>query len=193
MKQRKEQHEMVRKIVLIGLFTALTVVFGMIKIPIMGLTIKMDLPVIVLGAVILGPLAGAWLTVLPTLITYFTGEAALFMQFSPFGTLLTLFLKGILAGLLAGLVYKALCKKHPIGAVTCAAVVAPVVNTGVYIIGCRIFIWDQLANYMVQMESTIVMFLVGILLNFVLELTMNIILCPTTFRMLQSATKGKRS
>ena len=193
MKQRKEQHEMVRKIVLVGLFTALTVVFGMIKIPIMGLTVKMDLPVIVLGAVILGPIAGAWLTVIPSLITYFTGEAALFMQFSPFGTLLTLFLKGILAGLLAGLVYKALCKKRPIGAVTCAAVVAPVVNTGVYIIGCRIFIWDQLANYMVQMESTIVMFLVGILLNFILELTMNIILCPTAFRMLQSATKGKRS
>ena len=132
MKQRKEQHELVKRLVLIGLFTALTVVFGFVKIPIMGVTVKMDLPVVILGAVILGPIAGAWLTVIPTLITFITGEAALFMTYSPFGTLLTLFLKGILAGLAAGFVYKALCKKHPIGAVTCAAAVAPVVSIAAY-------------------------------------------------------------
>ena len=192
MKQRKEQHELVRKMTLIALFTALTVVFGLIKIPIMGVTVKMDLPVVILGAVILGPFAGAWLTVIPTLITFITGEAALFMTYSPFGTLLTLFLKGILAGLAAGFVYKALCKKHPIGAVTCAAVAAPVVNSGVFLLGCYVFIWDQLVGLAEQNHISILTLIFGlVLMNFVIELVMNVVLCPTIFRVLQSATKNK--
>ena len=194
MKQRKEQHELVKRLVLIGLFTALTVVFGFVKIPIMGVTVKMDLPVVILGAVILGPIAGAWLTVIPTLITFITGEAALFMTYSPFGTLLTLFLKGILAGLAAGFVYKALCKKHPIGAVTCAAAVAPVVNSGVFLLGCYVFIWEHLLELAEQSQVSIFVLILGlVVINFVIELLMNVILCPTIFRVIQSATKGKRS
>lgn len=194
MKHRKEQHELVKRLVLIGLFTALTVVFGFIKIPIMGVTVKMDLPVVILGAVILGPIAGAWLTVIPTLITFITGEAALFMTYSPFGTFLTIFLKGVLAGLAAGFVYKALCKKHPIGAVTCAAAVAPVVNSGVFLLGCYVFIWEHLVVLAEQSQVSIFVLILGlVLINFVIELVMNVILCPTIYRVLQSATKGKRS
>ena len=193
MKQRKEQHELVKRLVLIGLFTALTVVFGFIKIPIMGVTVKMDLPVVILGAVILGPIAGAWLTVIPTLITFITGEAALFMTYSPFGTFLTIFLKGVLAGLAAGFVYKALCKKHPIGAVTCAAAVAPVVNSGVFLLGCYVFIWEHLVVLAEQSQVSIFVLILGlVLINFVIELVMNVILCPTIYRVLQSASRGKR-
>lgn len=194
MKQRKEQHELVKRLVLIGLFTALTVVFGFIKIPIMGVTVKMDLPVVILGAVILGPIAGAWLTVIPTLITFITGEAALFMTYSPFGTFLTIFLKGVLAGLAAGFVYKALCKKHPIGAVTCAAAVAPVVNSGVFLLGCYVFIWEHLVVLAEQSQVSIFVLILGlVLINFVIELVMNVILCPTIYRVLQSASRGKRA
>jgi uncharacterized membrane protein len=194
LKQRKEQHEIVKKMVLIGLFTALTVVFGFIKIPIMGVTIKMDLPVVILGAVILGPIVGAWLTVIPTLITFFTGEAALFMTYSPLGTALTLFLKGVLAGLAAGLVYKALSGKHPIGAVTCAAATATVVNSGVFLLGCYVFIWEHLVVLAAQSNVSIFVLILGlVLINFVIELVMNVILCPTIFRILQSAMKNKRA
>lgn len=194
MKHRKEQHELVKRLVLIGLFTALTVVFGFIKIPIMGVTVKMDLPVVILGAVILGPIAGAWLTVIPTLITFITGEAALFMTYSPFGTFLTIFLKGVLAGLAAGFVYKALCKKHPIGAVTCAAAVAPVVNSGVFLLGCYVFIWEHLVVLAEQSQVSIFVLILGlVLINFVIELVMNVILCPTIYRVLQSASRGKRA
>jgi uncharacterized membrane protein len=194
LKQRKEQHELVKRLVLIGLFTALTVVFGFIKIPIMGVTVKMDLPVVILGAVILGPIAGAWLTVIPTLITFITGEAALFMTYSPFGTFLTIFLKGVLAGLAAGFVYKALCKKHPIGAVTCAAAVAPVVNSGVFLLGCYVFIWEHLVVLAEQSQVSIFVLILGlVLINFVIELVMNVILCPTIYRVLQSASRGKRA
>ena len=195
MKQRKEQHEFLRKIAMLGLFTALTVVFGMIKIPIMGgTTVKMDLPIVVLGAVILGPLAGAWLTVIPTLITFFTGEAALFMTYSPFGTLLTLFLKGILAGLCAGLVYKALVKKHPVGAITCASVVAPVVNSGIFLLGCYVFIWEHLVELAEQNHVSMAVLLLGlVVINFVIELVMNLVLCPSVFRVIQIATKNKHT
>lgn len=194
MKHRKEQHELVKRLVLVGLFTALTVVFGFIKIPIMGVTVKMDLPVVILGAVILGPVAGAWLTVIPTIITFVTGEAALFMTYSPFGTFLTLFLKGVLAGLAAGLVYKALCKKHPIGAVTCAAAVAPVVNSGIFLLGCYVFIWEHLVVLAEQSQVSIFVLILGlVLINFVIELVMNVILCPTIYRVLQSASRGKRA
>ena len=192
MKQRKEQHELVKKLVLIGLFTALTVVFGMIKIPIMGVTVKMDLPVVILGAVLLGPLAGAWLTVIPTLLTFITGEAALFMTYSPFGTFLTLFLKGILAGLCAGLIYKALSKKHPLGAVTCAAIVAPVVNSGVFVLGCYVFIWDELMALAEANGVGIAVLLLGlVVVNFVIELILNLVLCPTILRVIQLVSKKR--
>ena len=102
MKQRKQDHEILKKIVAVGLLTALAAVFSMIKIPVASTaTVTLVLPIVVIGAALYGPIVGAWLTVIPTITSF--GEATLFLTYSPIGTGVTLFLKGILAGLSAGL------------------------------------------------------------------------------------------
>ena len=143
-----------------------------------------------MGAVLYGPLVGAWLTVIPNITAF--SEAGLFMQYSPAGCIATLLLKGILAGLLSGLVYKLLSKKHPLGAVTCSAIVAPIINSGVFVLGCYIFIWDELVSLAGQSGVGIGMLLFGLAgMNFIVELIINIVLCPSVYRILQIITKKK--
>lgn len=187
----KSKHELVQKIALVGLLTALATVLSYIKIPIVSsATVTLVLPVVVIGAALCGPLVGAWLTVIPTLTAF--GEAALFMTYSPVGTVLTLFLKGILAGLAAGCVYKLLSPKHPIGAVTCAAVIAPIINSGIFVLGCYIFIWDALVGMATEANVGIGLLLFGLAgMNFIVELLLNIILCPAILRIIQIATKNR--
>ena len=191
MKQRNQEHEILKRIVSIGLLTALTAVFSMIKIPVASTaTVTLVLPIVVIGAALYGPIVGAWLTVIPTITSF--GEATLFLTYSPVGTGLTLFLKGILAGLCAGLIYKALSKKHPLGAVTCAAVVAPVVNSGVFVLGCYVFIWDELMALAEANGVGIAVLLLGlVVVNFVIELILNLVLCPTILRVIQLVSKKR--
>ena len=60
---------------------------------------------IVVGAALYGALAGAWLGLVFGVVVLLTDSAA-FMVVNPLGTILTVLLKGTLAGLVAGLVYR---------------------------------------------------------------------------------------
>ncbi len=191
MKRKIGSSAVIRKITLVGLLTAMATLLSCIKFPIFGsASITLVLPVIVIGAVICGPLVGAWLTVIPNLIAF--GEAGIFMVYAPAGCVATLLLKGLLAGFLAGVVYKRLSKKHPIGAVTCAAVVAPTVNTLVFVMGCYLFIWEQLVELAGENGIGIGMLLLGLAgLNYIVEMIINVVLCPTILRIIQIAAKRK--
>lgn len=190
MKESKLNQESIRKLTLVALLTALATALSFIKIPILGASITLVLPVVIIGGSIYGPLVGAWLTVIPNLIAL--TEAGIFLVTSPVGCVATLLLKGILAGFVSGVVYKALSKKHPIGAVTCAAVVAPVINSGVFVLGCYIFIWDYLVSLAGENGVGIGLLLFGLAgLNFIIELILNVILCPSILRILQIASKKK--
>lgn len=185
-----KQNDAIKKLTLVGLLTALAAVLSCIKIPIFGASITLVLPVVIIGSAICGPLVGAWLTVIPNLIAF--TEAGIFMAYSPAGCVITLLLKGILAGLASGYIYKLLSKRHPIGAVTCSAVVAPIVNTGVFVLGCYLCIWDQLVSLAGENGVGIGMLLFGLAgFNFIIELILNVILCPSILRILQIATKKK--
>ena len=190
MKESKLNQESIRKLTLVALLTALATALSFIKIPILGASITLVLPVVIIGGAIYGPLVGAWLTVIPNLIAL--TEAGIFLVTSPVGCVATLLLKGILAGFASGVVYKALSKKHPIGAVTCAAVVAPVINSGVFVLGCYIFIWDYLVSLAGENGVGIGLLLFGLAgLNFIIELVLNVILCPSILRIIQIASKKK--
>ena len=191
MKKTNSSSALARKVALIGILTALATALSFIKIPVVSTaTITLVLPVVVIGSIICGPVVGAWLMVLPTIASL--SEATLFMTYSPVGTLVTLFLKGILAGFMAGLVHKLLCKKWPRGAVVCAAIVAPVVNSGVFVLGCYIFLWDVLVTLAVEAGVGMGMLLFGLAgMNFILELILNLVHCPTIMRIIKIATKNK--
>lgn len=189
---KSKNNESVRKLALIGLLTALTMALSYIKIPLFGtVTITLVLPVVVIGAALCGPLVGAWLTFIPNISAF--SEAGIFMVYSPAGCIATLLLKGILAGLAAGFIYKALSKKHPIGAVTCSAVVAPVVNSGVFFLGCYIFVWEEILEAAKASGVGVAVLILGlVVINFVAELILNLILCPTLLRIIQIASKRKK-
>ncbi|MBQ2718964.1 MAG: ECF transporter S component [Clostridia bacterium] len=174
-------------LVLTALLTALVAVLsyfgGFIKIG--GLaSISLTLVPVVLGAALLGPWVGAWLGGVSGLVFFLTADAAFWFGLNVFGTVVTVLVKGVAAGLCAGLVYKLLEGKNRYAAMVVSAVVAPVVNTGIFLIGCLIFFMDTVSSGAAGEGYSVFAYLmiafVG--LNFVFELLVNVILSPVLLR-----------
>ena len=195
MKITKNRKMSTRDLTLLALLTALVALLaymgGFIKIG--GLaSISLTLIPVVLGAALCGPLAGAWLGGVSGVVFFMTADSAFWMGLSIPGTIITVMVKGILAGLCAGLVYKLLEKKNRYLAVTVAAIVCPVVNTGIFLLGCFAFFMDTVntgaATQGMSVGAYLIIFFVG--LNFVFELLSNIILSPATVRLLNIRKKN---
>ena len=191
MKSIKRNQQLTRRIALVGLLTAAVTVFSYIRIPLVSTaTVTLVLPLVVIGAVLCGPIVGAWLTVIPAIISF--SEASLFMAYSLGGTVATLILKGILAGFAAGMVYKLLARKRQKMAVALAAAVAPIVNSGVFLLGCYIFLWPELVELAAENSVGIGMLLFGLVgMNFIVELILNLALTPAVFRIVKLGEKKK--
>lgn len=163
-------------------------------------SISLVLIPIVVGAALYGPLAGAWFGFVFGLVVLLSGDAAAFLVVSPLGTILTVLLKGSLAGLCAGLVYKALSRSYAKVrgvdlAVVAAAIVCPVVNTGVFLLGCLSFFMPTISEWAAGMgfESVgryMIFGLVGG--NFLFELLFNIILSPIIVRLIHIGRNRER-
>jgi uncharacterized membrane protein len=186
------------KLVLLSLLTALVAILayfgGFVKIG--GLaSISLTLIPVVLGAALLGPMAGAWLGGVSGVVFFMTADAAFWFGLSIFGTIITVMIKGIVAGLAAGYVYKLLESKNRYLAIIAAAVVAPVVNTSIFLFGCLIFfidaVRDMSAGAGMGIGGYLIVFFVG--LNFVFELIVNVILSPSLARLLEIAEKKFKS
>ena len=163
-------------------------------------SISLVLIPIVVGAALYGPLAGAWFGFVFGMVVLLSGDAAAFLVVSPLGTILTVLLKGSLAGLCAGLVYMALsrsaAKVHGVDlAVVAAAVVCPVVNTGVFLLGCLAFFMPTISEWAAGMgfESVGKYMIFGLVGgNFLFELLFNIILCPIIVRLIHIGRNRER-
>ena len=127
-----------------GILTAIVVVLQFIGafIKFGPFSITLVLAPIIIGAALYGWKAGAWLGAVFGIVVLLSGDAAAFMTVNAPGTVILCILKGTLAGAAAGLVYKALEKVNPWVAVIAAAIVCPVVNTGVFLLGCLVFFLD---------------------------------------------------
>ena len=183
------------RLVLMALLTALTAVLayfgGFIKIG--GLaSISLTLIPVVLGSALCGPKAGAWLGGVAGAVFFITADAAFWFGLSIPGTVITVMVKGIVAGLCAGLTYKVLEKFNRYVAVLVSAIVCPIVNTGIFLIGCLIFFMDTVnggaAGEGMSVFGYLIVFFVG--LNFVFELLVNIILSPAILRIINIKKKN---
>ena len=122
-----------------------------------------------------------------------SGDAAAFLGVNALGTILTVLVKGALAGFLSGVVYKALENKNRTLAVAVAAVVCPVVNTGVFLIGCLLFfmetisVWADAAGLGANVGQFMILGLVGA--NFIFELLFNAVLSPVIVRLIRIGKK----
>ncbi len=149
-------------------------------------SISLVLVPIVIGAAVCGKWAGALLGFVFSLIVLFFDSAA-FLAINPLGTVATVIIKGTLAGLCAGIVYNIFEKKNRTLAVIIAAAICPIVNTGIFLIGCRLFFmdaiigWGQAAGF-ASAGQYIIYGLVGG--NFIFELLINIILSPVIVRLI---------
>ena len=186
--------ENTQKLVLLALFTAVVAVLsyfgGFIKIG--GLaSISLTLIPVVLGAALLGPKAGAWLGAVSGAVFFLTADAVFWLGLSVHGTIITVMVKGIASGLLAGLTYKLLRGVNPYLAVIVSAIVCPTVNTAIFLLGCMIFFVDTVTAGAVaegmSVGGYLIVFFVG--LNFVFELLLNILVSPALFRIIKLGKK----
>ena len=181
-------------LVMLSLLTALVALLsylgGFIKIG--GLaSISLTLIPVVLGAALYGPYAGAWLGAVSGVVFFMTADAVFWFGLSIGGTVITVLIKGACAGLAAGYVYKLLEGKNKYLAIMVAAIAAPVVNTGIFIIGCLIFfigaVRDMAAGAGMGVGGYLIVGFVG--LNFVFELIVNIAVAPALSRLIDIAKK----
>ena len=91
--------------------------------------------------------------------------------------------------------YKLLEDKNRTLAVILAAVVCPVVNTGVFLLGCSVFFMDAVSALALSEGMNVVayMFLGLVGGNFLVEFGMNLLLAPAIVRLIDIAeSKFKR-
>ena len=184
-----KRREQTKTLVLGAVFTALVVILQLMGsfIRFGPFAISLVLVPIVIGAAICGVKIGSWLGFVFGFVVLVSGDAAPFMAIDVFGTILTVLVKGTACGLAAGLVYKALSRYNRYLAVVAAAVVCPVVNTGVFLIGCSVFFLKTITEWGVAEGFTNVaayMFLGLAGGNFLFELASNIVLSPVIMRVL---------
>lgn len=267
--------KMTRTIVGMGLLTAIVVVLQMIAATIkFGMfSVTFALIPIVIGAALYGIGAGAWLGLVFGVVVLLSGDAAAFLTINPAGTIITVLLKGALAGTMAGVLYKLISKKESNGraaivisgallffgglflvihgilqakglrelfvfatrrkpdgftvsaaavivigalllaagvllavyvfvkkprisissAVFASAAICPIVNTGIFLIGCRLFFFETIKEWAAAFgfeNATVYMFLGLAGINFIVEFGINLILSPVIVSLIRIGEKS---
>ena len=136
---RDVQHARIRKLTGIAMLTAIVVLLQLLGsfIRFGTFSVSLVLVPIVVGAALYGSLAGLWLGFVFGAVILLSGDANLFLAINIPGTLITVVPRAMCAGLFAGLVYRLLEKFNRYVAVVAAAIVCPITNTGLFLLGCR--------------------------------------------------------
>lgn len=180
----------------IGLLTAIVIVLQFMGsfIHVGVFSISLVLIPIVVGASVYRSRAGAWLGLVFGLVVLASGDAGAFLAISVPGTIITVLLKGALAGLGAGALYTAVSRmtENKTIPVVAAAVACPVINTGIFLIGCRLFFYETIAAWgaAAGFKSIGAYFIFGLVgMNFVVELLINVVLSPIIVRIISIGKK----
>jgi uncharacterized membrane protein len=195
--KNKKIEKMVGVSLLIAVMVVLQFLASIFPIKIGPVSLSLVLIPIVLGAATYGAAAGGVLGGAFGVLTYIfcvNGMDAgghMVFQASPVMCFIVVMAKGILCGLAAGGIYQLLHKKNGYLAMFCAAIICPVVNTGVFLVGCRLFFFDTVqsgaAAEGLPTFAFLLIFYVGF--NFLLELGANILLGPAIVRILDIVKK----
>ena len=181
-----------RKLTGLAILTALVVILQFLPVKGPFFLITLTLIPIVIGSALYGAFAGAWLGFIFGVTVLLSGDAAAFLTINIPGTIATVLVKGTLAGLAAGLVYKLASKVNRYFGVICSALVAPVVNTGIFLLGCRLFFMDTVNGWAAasgyeNVGAYMILSLVGI--NFLIELGVNMVCSPIILRLINIRKK----
>lgn len=180
---------------LMAMVLVLQFVSGMIP-PVGGFSISLVLIPVVLGAAVFGPSAGAIIggtfgaIVFINCVTGADPGGQMVFQAGPVLCFLVVMAKGILAGLAAGYVYKLLKHVNAYVAMLCAAIVCPVVNTGIFFT-CMLLFFPKVLEAWAN-GASVLAYLFGVLavFNFLPELAINVIFSPAGQRIAHFAEKN---
>lgn len=176
MKNNEKILSIVLKIVGTFLLTILVVISAIFSnIHIGPFTVSLALVPIVMGATLCGIVSGAWLGLVFGITVLLSGDASVFLSINAFGTIITVLSKGILAGVLSGLIYKILEKIHYSIATITAGIICPLVNTGIFLVGLKLFFNDWTVAVL-GTTDTKAMISVFAGSNFIFELIINLVI-----------------
>lgn len=191
-KNSKNKKNSTKALVLASLLTALVIILQMMGafIKFGVFSVSLVLVPIVIGAALCGPKVAAWLGFVFGGAVLLNGDASAFLTVNPIGTVLTVLSKGILCGLISGFAYKVGARRSTTAGVFTAAVVCPIVNTGVFLLGCLGFFMPTIATWASELGfgDNVARYMIFGLVggNFLFELLFNIILSPIVVRLLNA-------
>lgn len=125
----------VRRLTLNAVLAAIVAVVSFLPLRTLGLEITFSMIPVAIGAIVLGPASGAFLGGVFGVVSFlqclgYSSFGAALFAINPVFTFLTCVPTRILAGMLAGLIFRAVPKKKSDSAATAtAAVCAPILNT----------------------------------------------------------------
>ena len=179
-----------------GILTAIVVIFQFIGASIKFGTFSVSLVLIpiVIGAALGGKYVSTWLGFVFGVVVLLSGDAAAFLPINPIGTIITVIVKGALAGFVGGIAFELLKKINTYFAVIVSAILVPLTNTGIFLIGCRLFFFDTIKEWAIGLgfENAFTYMIVGLVgINFLFELAINIILSPSVVGAVRVLSKKK--
>ena len=194
MKTQTKGHFDTKKLVLGAVLTALVVVLQSLGqfIRIGPFAISLVLIPIVIGAATCGTKISTWLGFVFGIVVLIT-DAAAFLAVDVAGTVITVLVKGMACGFCAGIVYSLVSGKNKYFAVLLAAITCPIVNTGIFLLGCVLFFFETISSWGLSLGfgSAIEYMFLGLAGgNFLVELAANIILTPVIVRLLSIKAKS---
>lgn len=198
--RRKTMHSKVAKLTTLAILVAIVILFQMLGsfIKIGATSVTLVLVPIVLGGILLGPGYGALLGLIFGGMTLWAGISGtdvftnILFTNQPVATSLICIVKAVAAGYGAGILYKLISGKNKIVATFAAAAAAPILNTGLFILGGLFLVGDTLSANFVAEGTTLVYFVVIVCagLNFIGELVANLALSPAIITITDVITKN---
>ena len=159
-----------------------------------GTPLSFVLVPIVLAGLLYGPVEGGLVGFAFGVVVVIQGlmgvdlftEAMLAEQ--PIATIFLCLIKGTAAGVVAGCLYRIVRKKNRYVGVFTAAAAAPIVNTGLFILGALCFLQEAIRNTNASITGfgggSMIYYLVIVVagINFLVEFAINLLLAPTLYR-----------
>ncbi len=186
------------RLVSMGILSAIIIVLQVIStyFPTKPFAITLALIPIIIGSALFDEKAGAFLggvfSVVVIIMCVIGADVggAMVWNANPFLCVLVCMLKGVCAGYVSGLVYRLLSKKNPIVATFVVGISAPIVNTGIFILGLVLFFRPILSEWSGGSDLLyyIIFGLTG--LNFLVELGVNMLLSPVIVKILEAVKKS---
>ena len=187
-----------KNVTILGVLTAIIVVLQIFGsyFRIGTISLSFVLVPIVIGGILTGVIGGTILGFIFGVITLVMGivgaDQFTFFLFSdhPFLTILTCVIKGSAAGFMSGFVYKLLKDKNLTLSTFAASAVAPIVNTGLFIVGAFCMADTLNSNFVAENSNVVYFIFIGCAgINFLIELAINLVLAPSVCKIIKAVKR----